>query len=115
MRKIRSINEVTKVTDINMNYIQKYIETASAEDIAWIEETYNKCLKNEAKNIRESHPDMNDKEITTRAERQYFGAFRSEFAHKYCTHLLDNGKTKKSENALLSAINKRRSELAPTN
>ncbi len=112
----RSISEVTKVTDINMNFVKKFIETASDEDITWILDTFNECHKSEKESICAAHSDLNEKEIANRADRQYFGAFRSKFAEKYYPELLAKNKNPKSKNSpLLVAIEKRRAVLGVTN
>lgn len=115
MKKLRSVSEVTKVTDINMNYIQKFIETASEKDILWIEDTVKKCREAEKENIRANHPNLNDNEVEKRAGRQYFGAFRSAFADKYHSELFADKKVSAKKNPLLDAIEKRRAVLGVTN
>ena len=95
MKKHFSDSEVTKVTDINMNYIQKFIETASEADIAWIEATFNKCRA----------------DVSKRAERQYFGNFRSKFAHEFYPNLFVAKETPAKESTLMKAIKERRAAL----
>lgn len=108
----RSISEVTKVTDINMNFVKKFIETASDKDITWILDTFNECHEKEEESIRAAHSDLDEEEIAKRADRQYFGAFRSKFAEKYCSELLaKNQKRNTKQNPLLEAIDKRRAAL----
>ena len=113
MRK-RSISEVTKVTDINMNYINKFIETASNEDLDWIEKTTKKCKDDAEKDIRTAHPNLCDEEIEKRTDRQYFGAFRSAFAHEYHPELFAAKKLPAKKNSMADAITKRRAALNAT-
>ena len=107
----RSISEVTKVTDIDMQFIQKFIETASEKDIIWILNTFDECHKNEAKKIRTSKPGLSEKDVTKQADRQYFGAFRSKFAKKFYSDLFAAEKTLSKKNPLMDAIEKRRAVL----
>lgn len=108
----RSISEVTKVTDINREYIEKFIEEASVESIDWIEQTIKACRKYEEKRIRTNHPELSAVEIKKRVDRQYFGNFRSVFAHKFHSELFvvkETPTTKKT--SLLDTIEKRRAAL----
>ena len=107
----RSISEVTKVTDINREYIEKFIEEASVESIGWIEQTIKACRKHEEKRIRTKHPELAAAEIKKRVDRQYFGNFRSVFAHKFHPELFVVKKTPTKKTSLLDTIEKRRAAL----
>lgn len=111
MKKTRSITDVTKVTDINMNYINAFIKTAAETDIDWIEETFKKCREEAVESIRSNHPALDEEEVQRRADRQYFGAFRAEFARKYHPELLADKKKTLKKNSLMDAISNRRAAL----
>ena len=111
MKKHFSDSEVTKVTDINKNYIQKFIETASEADIAWIEATFNKCRADVAARIQSDCPNMDAREVAKRADRQYFGTFRSKFAREFYPELFVVKKPCVKESSLMVAIKERRAAL----
>ena len=115
MSKFSSTSDVTRVTDINMEFIQNFIETASEADIAWIEATFNKCRADEVARILSACPNMDAKEVSKRADRQYFGTFRSKFAREFYPELfVVKKKPCAKENALMVAINNRRVALNAT-
>ena len=108
----RSISEVTKVTDINREYIEKFIEEASAESNDWIEQAIKACRKYEETRIRTDHPELDAVEIEKRVNRQYFGNFRSVFAHQFHPELFVDKETPTTKKtSLLDTIEKRRAAL----
>lgn len=115
MKNIRSASDVKKVTDINMNYIKAFIDSASEEDMIWIEKTIANCRMEEEKNIRSNHTDLNDDEVHKRVDRQYFGAFRAAFARQYHPELYASKKPIAKKNTLQDAISKRRAVLNAAN
>lgn len=98
--------EVTKVTDINKEFIEEYIRsTNNIEDLVWIKDTKWNCTVNEERKIRKSNPMLSDEQISAKARRQYFGAFRAEFAKKFYPELIVEKSSKKErEDSLALAI-----------
>lgn len=111
MKKRFSDSEVTKVTDISREYIEQFFETASDEDITWAVNTIKDCRDYQKKRILKKHPGLDAVEVEKRADRQYFGTFRAEFAKKYCSHLLARKKAPEKKSSLLDVIQNRRAAL----
>lgn len=83
--------EVTKVVDINREFVEKFAETATDEEIKWIMDTIEELIKE-------------------KGEKGYFAAFRMEFAKKFMPELIAKKKVVKKKSMLdnLGAILEKR-------
>lgn len=115
-RRYNANKEVKKVTDINKEFIEEFIRTsATIADLIWLKDTKNACIATEEQEIRKNSTALSDEQITAKARRQYFGAFRSEFAKKFYSGLFAEKPDKKSVDTLALAIEARLSELSAAN
>lgn len=112
-RRYNSNKEIKKVTDISKNFIEEHIRTiTNINDLIWIMDTKKTCIANEEHEIRKASPSLTDEQIAAKARRQYFGAFRSEFAHKFYPELFTKNTDKmKIDDSLTLAIQARLAEL----
>lgn len=110
----KSVSEVKKVTDISMKFIVNFLENIATDEQAdEIMEMEARCKKEEVKNIRADNPGLSDKEVEARANRQYFGAFRAEFAKRFYPELLSQKKgSGEKKSALELAYERRKAQKA---
>lgn len=104
----KSVSEVTKVTDISMEYITNFIlNDATADEVIWLRCTAERCKAEARADIKRDNPEMETNQIAAKASRQYFGAFRAEFAKKFRPELVADKTKRQKKDALADAIAKR--------